>query len=121
MPTSTGTVIVASADVAVCDGVTVIDGHGMAAFINHSCDPNCHTDQIKGRIWIIARRDIRPGEELTYDYNIYDTEPGEAVPCYCGSRNCRGTMVCEEELEEHTKTLEKKRRTNVGKRKKTRK
>jgi len=102
-------------------GKIVIDGFGMAAFVNHSSDPNCHTDQIKVRIWIIAQRDIQPGEELTYDYNIYDTEPGEEVPCYCGSPNCRGTMVCEEELEEHTESLEKKRRASVRKRKKTRK
>src|SRR5689334_19061111 len=49
-------------------GKTMIDGHGLAAFINHSCDPNCETDQIRGRVWIQALRDIEPGEELAYDY-----------------------------------------------------
>ncbi len=72
------------------DGKTVIDGHGMAAFINHSCDGNCETDEIHARVWIVAARNIRAGEELTYDYNLYDGE-GEA-PCHCGARNCRGTM-----------------------------
>ena len=30
------------------DGSYVIDGHGTAMFINHSCDPNCETDEIRG-------------------------------------------------------------------------
>jgi SET domain-containing protein len=53
---------------------TVIDGHGAAMFLNHSCDPNCETDEIGDRVWILALRDIAPGEELTYDYNLYDGE-----------------------------------------------
>lgn len=72
------------------DGETVIDGHGMAMFINHSCDPNCETEEIDGRVWISAIRDIEPGEELTYDYLLYDGD--DEAPCYCGSQNCRGTM-----------------------------
>ncbi len=68
------------------DGKTIIDGFGMAAFVNHSCDPNCETDQISGRIWIIATQNIKPGEELTYDYNLYDAQPGEEAPCYCGAK-----------------------------------
>ena len=74
----------------------LIDGYGMAAFINHSCDPNCETDEIKGRVWIIAWRDIKAGEEITYDYNLYDGE-GDA-PCYCGADNCRGTMYSPAEI-----------------------
>ena len=54
------------------DGEIVIDGHGTAMFINHSCDPNCETDEIKGRVWIRAIRNIGANEELTYDYNLYD-------------------------------------------------
>jgi len=76
----------------------VIDGHGLAAFINHSCDPNCETDEIKGEIWIIAIRDIRPGEELTYDYNLFDGEENDPALCFCGAKNCRGSMYSEREL-----------------------
>jgi uncharacterized protein len=72
------------------DGKTLVDGYGMAAFINHSCDPNCETDEIDGHIWIIAARNIAAGEELAYDYNLYDGE-GDA-PCFCGAPNCRGTL-----------------------------
>lgn len=84
------------------DGKHVIDGHGTAMFINHSCDPNCETDEIEGRVWIIARRNIKAGEELTYDYMLYDGGEDEA-PCHCGSRKCRGTMYCEEEIRRQQK------------------
>ena len=49
------------------DGAVVIDGHCMAMFINHSCDPNCETVEEDDRIFIYALRDIQPGEELLYD------------------------------------------------------
>jgi len=91
------------------DGKTVIDGFGMAAFVNHSCQPNCETDQIGDHVWIIALRDIAAGEELTYDYNIYDAEPGEDSPCRCGAESCRGTMFCKEEIERHAKLLRKRK------------
>ena len=79
------------------DGVNIIDGHGVAAFINHACDPNCETDEVDGRVWIIALRNIKAGEELTYDYNLYDGDEDPAE-CRCGSKHCRGTMYSEEEI-----------------------
>jgi len=104
---------------AMDDHNIIIDGFGMAAFVNHSCDPNCETDQIAGRIWILAQRNIAAGEELTYDYNLFDADPGELAPCYCGSKNCRGTMYSEEEIRRQ-KRLERrslKRRSTSRKRK----
>jgi hypothetical protein len=79
------------------DGSRVIDGHGIAMFINHSCDPNCETDEVRGRVWIRAIRDIAPGEELTYDYNLYDGDDDEAF-CNCGAVACRKSMYSPEEL-----------------------
>ncbi len=76
------------------DGKTVIDGDGLGAFLNHSCDPNCEVDEIKGRVWILALRNIAAGEELVWDYNLYDDE--DPAPCYCGSKKCRGTMYSRE-------------------------
>ena len=75
----------------VGDGDTVIDGHGTAMFLNHSCEPNCETEEERGRVWIIATRDIAPGEELTYDYHLYDGDPEDA-PCHCGAKSCRRSM-----------------------------
>jgi len=96
------------------DGSTVIDGHGIAMFLNHSCDPNCETDEVRGRVWIKAIRNIATGEELTYDYNLYDGDDDEAV-CNCGAANCRGSMYSPEELKRRARAAkraakEKKRR-----------
>src|SRR5438067_13464168 len=80
------------------DGKNIIDGHGMAMFINHSCEPNCDTEEIAGRVWIVARRNIKAGEELTYDYNLYDGAEDDPAPCYCGAKKCRGTIYSPEEI-----------------------
>ncbi|HYD86142.1 MAG TPA: SET domain-containing protein [Vitreimonas sp.] len=39
-----------------------------ARYINHSCRPNCEPNIHKGRVFIHAKRRIKPGEELNYDY-----------------------------------------------------
>ena len=77
-------------------GDVVIDGHGMAMFVNHSCQPNCETDEINGRVFIKAIRNIKAGEELTYDYWLYDGD--DEAPCHCGSKKCRGSMYSPAEL-----------------------
>src|ERR1051325_2866495 len=69
-----------------------------ARWINHSCSPNCEIEQEKAGIFIEPRRDIRPGEELTYDYNLQLGEPHTAAAkrahrCFCRSPRCRGTML----------------------------
>jgi uncharacterized protein len=76
------------------DGKTIIDGEGLGAYLNHSCDPNCEIDEVKKRAWIFALRDIAAGEELLWDYNLYDDEA--PAPCHCGSAKCRGTMYSRE-------------------------
>src|SRR5450759_19493 len=81
---------------ALDGGTHMVDGYGMAIYINHSCDPNCETVETDGRIWINALRNIKAGEELTYDYNLFDGE-GDA-PCSCGAHKCRGTMYSRDEV-----------------------
>lgn len=88
------------------DGSVVIDGHCMAMFINHSCDPNCETEEVKGRVWIKAIRKIEPGEEITYDYCLYDGGADEAM-CNCGAAECRGTMYSPEEIRRRNATARK--------------
>lgn len=56
-----------------------VDGN-VARFINHSCTPNCWVGVVEKTIWIRAARNIRRGEELTYDYN---TEGDKTIPCRC--------------------------------------
>jgi len=66
------------------DNGLVIDGFGTAMFINHSCDPNCESENVEGRVFVVAIRDIVAGEELTYEYNLYDSDDDEQN-CYCGA------------------------------------
>ncbi len=100
------------------DQKTIIDGFGIAAFVNHSCDPNCETDQIGDGIWIIASRNIAANEELTYDYCLWDAQPGEQAPCYCGVKTCRGTMYSEEEIRRQKHLLKQRQKQNGSGRKK---
>lgn len=78
-------------------GEIVIDGHCESMFINHSCDANCETSEVRGRVWVTALRNIAAGEEITYDYCLYDGGDDEAV-CNCGAKKCRGTMYSKEEV-----------------------
>lgn len=72
-----------------------IDGNvswNPARRINHSCAPNCETQNIRGRIWFIALRDIAPGEELNFDYGFGYSDWHEH-PCRCGAKECVGYIV----------------------------
>lgn len=74
-----------------------VDGNE-ARFINHSCAPNCQSVIEHRRVFIEALRDIAPGEELSYDYQIgreRGDPPGvdQIYACRCGSAQCRGTML----------------------------
>jgi SET domain-containing protein len=85
----------------IVDRKTVIDAGvdgNDARFINHSCDPNCESVIEGRRVFIDAIRDIAPGEELAYDYQIQrdaDDPPDidEIFACRCGAETCRGTML----------------------------
>lgn len=71
-----------------------------ARFINHSCNPNCtakHVSLTLGtrgesqHIIIFAMKNIKPGEELTYDYRFSNNNG--TIPCYCNSINCTKFMM----------------------------
>jgi uncharacterized protein len=57
-------------------------------YINHSCDPNTYVKTVNGKRFVIARRDIAAGEEITYDYSI--NSDGDTVwLCRCDAGRCR--------------------------------
>jgi hypothetical protein len=90
-----------------------IDGkvpYNTARFINHSCDPNCETEIIRGHIWITALRDIKKGEEISYNYG-YGPDEFEDHPCRCGSKNCIGYIVAEEHWRKVRKILARRDET----------
>jgi uncharacterized protein len=66
-----------------------------ARLFNHSCAPNCDAENHDGHIWIVARRDIAAGEEVTFNYG-FDLIDYQEYPCRCGARDCVGFMVAEE-------------------------
>jgi SET domain-containing protein len=86
-----------------------IDGNvswNPARFINHSCDPNCESDGNSKEIWIEALRDIKKGEELSYDYG-YDIDNWKDHPCRCGAENCVGYIIGEKDRKKVVAALKK--------------
>ena len=58
---------------------------GDGDFFNHSCNPNAG---INGQIFLVAMREIEPGEEITFDYAFCELDK-PPFKCHCGSQNCR--------------------------------
>jgi hypothetical protein len=66
------------------------DSKGIARRLNHSCEPNCG---IKDLFKIVAMRDIKKGEELTWDYEMTEkNEFGWRMKCRCGTESCRKSI-----------------------------
>jgi SET domain-containing protein len=63
-----------------------------ARLINHSCTPNCRSENSRGHIWVVAMRDIAIGEEITFDYGFPLSE-WSRHPCRCGVPSCAGYIV----------------------------
>ncbi|KAK7486796.1 hypothetical protein BaRGS_00021943 [Batillaria attramentaria] len=81
------------------DGRTVIDGYRMGnltRFVNHACQPNCEMQKwnVNGlyRMVLLALRDIKPYEEISYDYNFHAFNLETQQECRCGSSQCRGVI-----------------------------
>ncbi len=69
--------------------------YNTARLINHSCDPNCEVYGTGLKVWVYAIRDIKKGEELTYDYGFGFDQDYRDFPCKCGSKKCVGYIVRE--------------------------
>ncbi len=105
-------------------------GGNSARWINHSCDPNCEAvleedeggDPRKDRVFIEAIRNIKPGEELSYNYGIRLDEPHTAKlkkiwACRCGSPKCTGTMLQPKKDKSEEKKNKDKKNKKTAKRK----
>lgn len=69
-------------------GSTSVSAIDDAERFNHSCDPNVG---VKGQILVHARRTIKAGEELVFDYETTDIAPTPFL-CRCGAAECRGRI-----------------------------
>jgi hypothetical protein len=65
----------------------IIDGAGrenVSRYINHSCRPNCEPRTRGKKVLIYARRNIKPGEQLSYDYGKeYFDDIIRPIGCRC--------------------------------------
>ena len=59
-------------------------------FFNHSCEPNAG---INGHLLMVAMKDIKKGEEITYDYAMTDADFDYSFKCRCGVKNCRKVIT----------------------------
>lgn len=92
---SSHTMLFAATDKIVIDATK---RGGPARWINHSCAPNCEANEENGRVFIDAIRPIKPGQELSYDYNLvleerHTPKLKREHPCHCGAPKCRGTLL----------------------------
>jgi len=64
-----------------------------ARLINHSCNPNCEVVGKGLKLWIESIKNIKKGEELSYDYGFSFDKDFKDYPCKCNSENCCGYIV----------------------------
>ena len=69
--------------------------YNIARLINHSCNPNCEVTGKGIKLWISSIKDIKKGDELSYDYGFGFDENYKDFPCKCRSSNCCGYIVRE--------------------------
>ena len=88
-----------------------IDGsplYNKARYINHSCDPNCEVDIINNQIWISSIKNIKKGEELSYDYGYsFDKDDFRDHLCKCGSKNCIGFIISSDDWDKYLKYIKR--------------
>jgi SET domain-containing protein len=98
------------------DGTIINGGIGgnSARWINHSCDPNAETyEDENGRVWINAIKNIKEGDEITYDYKLsvdgkLTKEEREDYKCLCGTKKCRGYLIDDKKKKKDKKKAKKK-------------
>jgi len=74
-------------------GINKLEDIQPVDFINHSCNPNAG---FNGQIFLVAMRDIKKGEQITFDYAMVLSIKGYHFKCLCGSANCRGNVTCDD-------------------------
>mgnify|MGYP001326339040 CR=1 FL=1 len=91
-----------------------IDGsplYNKARYINHSCNPNCEVEIIRGHIWISSIKNIKKGEELSYDYGYeFDKDDFQDHICKCESKNCIGYIISSDDWNKYKKFLRNKKK-----------
>ena len=80
--------------------------YNTARLINHSCNPNCEVQILKGHIWIVSIRKIKEGEELSYDYGYeFDKDDYIDHKCRCGYKKCIGYIISSDDWKKYKKHI----------------
>ena len=87
------------------DKNTWIDPVSYGLYINHSCNPNAG---IKNRRDVVAIKNIKKGEEVTFDYSLSEADIFWHIQCNCRATNCRKTIRSIQFLPEKIFKKEKK-------------
>lgn len=97
-----------------------VDGKGrgnIARYFNHSCNPNAESYTVGHRVFIRTLRNIKPGEEITYDYGT------DYLKNVIGRSNCKCSR-CRRRRAKRAKELRERRKRRAlrlaNRRKKTR-
>ena len=82
--------------------------YNKARYINHSCEPNCEVDINNDKIWISSIKNIKKGEELSYDYGFsFDKNDYRDHVCKCGSKYCIGYIISSDDWDKYLKFIKK--------------
>ncbi|KAI9207054.1 uncharacterized protein BJ171DRAFT_579406 [Polychytrium aggregatum] len=65
-------------------------------YMNHSCDPSVHVNT--SAMQVVALKDIRAGDDVTFFYPSSEWSMSQAFPCWCGSSKCIKTISGAETL-----------------------
>ena len=77
--------------------------------MNHSCDPT--VEIIDYDLWV-TRRDVKQGEELSYDYAMSEVAFSRLPSCLCGSQLCRGKVTKDDYRIPEVKRNKKKKKAS---------
>jgi SET domain-containing protein len=80
-----------------------------AKYFNHSCNPNAKYLYEHNRIWIVSIRNVRKGEEITFNYGFGFDEDFKDHPCKCGAKNCAGYILDEEDWPKLNRATQQRR------------
>ena len=83
----------------ITDTIWIDPGKTIWRFFNHSCDPNT---AIVGTKKLVARKNIKKDEEITFDYSMTDGDLYWEMPCTCGAKNCRKVITSIQRIPEKT-------------------
>jgi hypothetical protein len=64
--------------------------HPVGRYVNHSCDPTAFVDRENNSI--VSARDIKKGEQVTFDYTKNESAISAPFDCACGATNCMGRV-----------------------------